>query len=371
MKKHIMIAVLVSVFFVAACKKIFDSVPGQQPVNTPPTPTQVGISTGNAVTKEINSSGGSIVSYDGKLEVIVPSGAVANNTVFGIQPITDFCPGGLSSYRLSPDGMKFSNPVTLKFHYTDDDIDGSMASFLGIAYQDSNNVWQQQTSVVIDSVNKTVSVETTHFTDWSVLESLGITVTGYGKNSVPHVKINQAVEMRLTGKPEDDLPPLPLKDGTPGIPLPEFLPFQAKWYVNGILNGDSHVGEIDIAPAGDGKVVYYKAPVLIPAPSVVTISAELTDFNGTWYSFSNNNKISVNKVILFRRIKVVSDAMNFTFHMESTEDEACGAPGSFSFDQVDMNIKVVGTDVTVTQLTNQQPTIINPSVQSFNCTVTA
>jgi hypothetical protein len=42
---------------------------------------------------------------------------------------------------------------------------------LGIAYQDAKGIWQAQGGIVVDKVNETVKVTTTHFSDWSLFES--------------------------------------------------------------------------------------------------------------------------------------------------------------------------------------------------------
>lgn len=366
--------ILISAVFAAAClftscKKNYDS-SGQPTHGSNGTPTPVGTPAGNAVTKDIGSSGGNIVSDDGLLEVIVPAGAVAANTKFSIQPISNFCPGGLNSFRLSPDGMTFTSPVTLRFHYTDEDLEGSGAAFMGIAYQDKNNIWQQLTTPEIDSVNKMISIQTTHFTDWSIVQSLKIAAIGFG-NTMPAIKVNQGLELQLIGNTDDDLPPLPNADGTPGQPLQEFLPFTARWYVNDVLNGNADVGEISISPGGDGKTVHYKAPARTPNPSVVTISAELTDFNGTWHAYFGKKKYTFNKVVLVKKIKILPDQMDYSFHYEQIMDEACSYAGTFQTDSVELEIHVKDGAVTTSNIVNHPPYITNPTVSiGGGCTMT-
>ena len=112
--------------FAPGCKKIIDSiVPTIPVVPEVPTPTETGTPVGSAATKNIGSSGGTIISTDGKIELDIPAGALTGNTDITIQAITNNAPNGISNaYRFSPDKLKFSNPVTLKLHYTSDEGEG-------------------------------------------------------------------------------------------------------------------------------------------------------------------------------------------------------------------------------------------------------
>ena len=73
---------------------------------------------GNPVTKTIGSTGGELMSGDGKLLVKIPAGAVTSPTVLTIQPITNTLPGAqLNAYRLLPEGAAFVKPVELVYSY--------------------------------------------------------------------------------------------------------------------------------------------------------------------------------------------------------------------------------------------------------------
>lgn len=86
----------------AACKKSND--PAIE--LPPPTPTAVGTPDGAAVTKNIGAAGGTILSSDGMLELVIPAGAVATPTDITIQPITNHAPNGVGKgYRCLPDGL--------------------------------------------------------------------------------------------------------------------------------------------------------------------------------------------------------------------------------------------------------------------------
>src|ERR1700730_1405676 len=132
--------ILFVLLVINSCKKT--SVDSSSLNNTMPVPTPVGIPVGNPVTVTIGTSGGSILSADSMVELQFPSGALNANTQITIQPITNNAPNGLgNAIRFSPEGLKFSTPVNLVFHYLDTLIAGTLADLMGIAFQDSSGIW--------------------------------------------------------------------------------------------------------------------------------------------------------------------------------------------------------------------------------------
>ncbi|MHB9103107.1 MAG: hypothetical protein ACYC2E_16560, partial [Sulfuricella sp.] len=145
------------------------------PVNPNPPPgssaTVVGVPTSSAVSMTIGAGGGSVSAADGKLTVMVPAGALASDTAISIQPLTNMAHGKIgAAYRLTPDGQTFAQPVVLKFSYTDQDLAGSDPEILGAAFQTAAGYWQWLGTPTIDSVARTMSISTTHFTDFSMVQ---------------------------------------------------------------------------------------------------------------------------------------------------------------------------------------------------------
>ena len=138
--------------------------------NLPPAMTAVGTPTGSPVTKTIGPAGGTVLSADGRVELNFPANALATNTNITIQPVTNTAPNGTGvSYHFTPDGTKFGAPVTLTFHYSDSDANGTDPLFFYIAYQDSAGVWQADfKNREIDTVAKTASLSISHFSIWSM-----------------------------------------------------------------------------------------------------------------------------------------------------------------------------------------------------------
>jgi hypothetical protein len=149
----------------AGCKK-----PGADPEEkAAPIKTEKGVSTGAAVTKMIDAAGGELLSGDGRLVVTVPAGTVTAPTAFSIEPITNTLYGERKvkpAYRLKPEGVSFARPVRLQFKYDAAQLTAGQEDLQGIAFQTQEGYWKVEPSA-LDKANRTLTVETTHFSDWS------------------------------------------------------------------------------------------------------------------------------------------------------------------------------------------------------------
>lgn len=138
--------------------------------------TEVGTPIGEKVSKEIGSAGGSLASTDGKLTLTVPKGAVTENTLFSIQPITNTSESGIGTgYRLEPHDVKFTTPLELTIRFDENDLEGTVPEALALAFQDAEGAWQAPTKSRLDTNAKTFTVSTTHFSDWLLLKRVAIT----------------------------------------------------------------------------------------------------------------------------------------------------------------------------------------------------
>lgn len=344
-------------------------------------PTEVGIEIGAAVTMEIGPSGGTFSSDDALLDIIVPPGAVSANTTFSVQPITNFCPGGIfNGYRLLPGGTNFDTPVKLVFHYTEENAGENLADLLGIAYQAPDDIWYALPNAEVNTINKTISVEVKHFTDWTAIEYMGI----FPKiPEVPELRVNTTKELSVYGQgmatEEDDLPPLPRnpdpnnnpspgEDELPPLPVPR--PFKTKWLVNGVENGNDRVGRISAGDAVSHSVVY-KAPATVPDDGIVLISAEITGLKKWIIEGGKPTVKKYNKVILFKRIKIRPDEYDYTLQIDYKDGLACGYTGQDVTDGAVMDVHVKGSTITVKNIVNQAP-LVNPATIDIvnNCSLT-
>jgi hypothetical protein len=214
------------------------------------------------VSKNIGPEGGTISADDGALTIQIPPGALATAKKIGIQAITSSLEGGQGpSYRLTPEDITFSKPVTISISYSSLNLEGSNPELLRLAYQDKNGYYffpgQSQNSIQ----NKEITVQTTHFSDWTLFECYKI----IGPSSVVPSGIAKLTLMTY-------LPLAPL-GGKGDQMLGEYVEAgdddpilsSAVWKLNG-------EGEITPLPKGCD----YLAPPEVPNVNPVTISVSLT-----------------------------------------------------------------------------------------------
>ncbi|PZR25801.1 MAG: hypothetical protein DI535_16630 [Citrobacter freundii] len=172
----VVIAVSTLIFGSASCKK--DGTGNNQHPPVEKIKTEKGSPAGNAISKTIGASGGSLTSADGKITVSVPAGAVSANTVFSIQPITTTLTGNESrpTFRLLPEGVNFIKKINLTFHYDEKELLGSRDDLLSVCYQTEDGYWKAVPSS-LNKANKTISVETEHFSDWTMYDLLSLEIT--------------------------------------------------------------------------------------------------------------------------------------------------------------------------------------------------
>ena len=246
------------VFVLAACNKkdVTENAP-PPPVSKPVgEPTAIGMPTNEAaVQKTIGVEGGTVESEDGSISINIPSGALSSAQLVSIQSIMNHNPLGVGkAYRLEPHGITFNKPVTIEFSIDESSAD----NVLGIAFQDSNNVWQARAAVV-DRVNMKAKITTTHFSDWSLFETLYLTATAKS------VKVNGSVGLEVLTT--DHL--LALMSLTEDIPMGKKLYLPATYIKNWELAG---AGNLDAA----GAKGTYKAPGEVPdAPNPVAVSVNI------------------------------------------------------------------------------------------------
>jgi hypothetical protein len=321
-----------------------------------PAITEVGTPIGDPVTLEIGPDGGVISSADGLLDVSVPTGAVDANTSFSIQPVTNFCPGGYRAYQLLPEGLTFSKPITLTFHYTDDDLAGTSTEFLGVAFQGSEGEWNL-VQTELDEHAMTLRTETTHFSSWVMVSHVVITPQ---RPVIPKLEIDRS--MNLVVKVVDYSYPNEIR------PLPRLgrqRHIQATWFVNGVEDGNSNVGTLQLA--GNQVSVIYKAPGSVPVNNPVAITAQLSGIRA--WDFFNERRVTYNKIILAKHVKIV-DEYKFKLTFRLTEP-LLGCFGGVAYeDKVELDIHVKGGNATTSGLVNYKPWVSPESQTIGNCTTT-
>jgi len=108
------------------------------------------------------SSGGEVKLYDFRINI--PSGALSSNTSISIAPTND----AYLQADFGPDGTLFKVPATLTISYEEADLTGIKPEDLTVSWFDpATNQWIDLGGVV-DTKEKTVSVQVWHFTEYSL-----------------------------------------------------------------------------------------------------------------------------------------------------------------------------------------------------------
>lgn len=252
---------------VVACSKnpVVKNPHPQVPVSKP-----AGTPVGAKISKQIGAAGGSIQSADGSIKVIVPAGAVATNTEFSIQEVTNTCAAGVGkSYALLPHGVNFSKPVSLEFTYEETDQISAPAA-LAPAYQDAGGVWRMITNATHNVGAKKIVMQTTHFSNWVLMQWLQLKPVS--AIVAPGASLELQVLSYVTLN-EDGLAPLVPPDGFEvGVGEGELLAshFIKKWSVVG-------PGSVE----GAGAKGTYRAPAQQAGVANAVVTASLNDPQAT------------------------------------------------------------------------------------------
>jgi len=248
------------------------TLPPPQAVPTTPAKTAVGRAFGPATSITVGADGGTLVTPDEGLTVIIPAGAAPAGTVITATPITNHVPGGFGpAYRLTkPDGVTFAQPVTVRFAYASADLEGRPLSGLHIARQRPDTTWEAFVPTV-DAANKTLSVTTTGFSDWANMSGWQL-VPGSSQVRAGHSKNLLIKSCDL--KEYDDgmggtITSLSVYDCT-NSRAPSAV---GSWAVNGVAGGNPTLGKISNVETHGAT---FTAPEEVPTPETVEVSVEMT-----------------------------------------------------------------------------------------------
>lgn len=347
-KIKLMILIFTVIFVISSCSDDPTN-PNINQNSGEQTTTPIGTPTGTPVTAAIGSAGGTIISADSTVEVVIPAGALNSSTVITLQPIVNFCFNGHGdALRLTPEGQQFLQPVTIKFHYTDEVLSSTFDILMGIAMQDGTGRWHYFNNVTNDTINRVISLPLSQFGYPGDNSSGGGDISFF---DIAHIEprykelnVSETAGMTVTyvalpGESDDGLTYLP-------------QPIQY-WYVNGEINGTPTFGTIINR---QGQSATYKAPAQVPSPNTVMVGALInTRFN--------HRGRPVESFLLQAVVKIKSNTLRF--HLKINE-----SANWFSFagyactltDGVDMDIVVNNTNntVTVSSVLNRFPNVSPP-----------
>lgn len=270
--KKLICVFLPALLLLAACKK--DRKPAgpgtEQPGKVPSDPEArpVGEPIGPAIITTVTPAGATITSDDGSFKLRIPVGAVNENVDITVQEVQNTAQGAVGrSFQLLPHGQIFAKPVTLEFSWAGNESWVNIPQALGIAWQDDKDFWRLAKAPVVNKDAKTVTVQTTHFSNWALLQWLQLNPVATTVTEGEQTKLVVTSYIPLAG--DDLLVPLVPADGQDvtlgkGSPLPGS--FIQSWAVGG-------VGSVQ----GNGGQGTYKAPATVAKPEIANVTATLKD----------------------------------------------------------------------------------------------
>jgi hypothetical protein len=260
--------------------------------------TKSGVPAGAKTEVKVTKDGGRLKSSDGKIELLIPPGAVSKKTDISIQPVTNEMPNGNGkAYRLEPSGILFQKPIQLVFHYDEEAVKDSMQLLLGIAMQQEDGRWYNLNKFALDTTAKTISGSINHFSDWSNFSALKLYPTS------ARVKVKKSLELSIdvVSSVNNDLTSLVQEDLS--LLSKQSIAWTAVWRANEIHKGNGTVGTIaDVSQT----MATYKAPVSVPVKNPVAVTADLS---GLTYKY---------KGVVFKDLKLVSNILVYDNAYEVT-----------------------------------------------------
>lgn len=311
-----------------------------------PDSTVIGSTKGKKVSKEIGPTGGTIVSEDGKIELIFPADALNKLTEISIQAAESVIPNGNKAYQFEPSGIQFQKPVQLIFQYTDEEAATCPPELKFMALQDHKGKWEYMNYDDWDSTAKSLKGSIKHFSafvDGNEVELNNTEITlKAGKTHQFSLNVVQP-PLPPDNPGEDELPPLPPRTIDRGSR-------EELWKVNNRTGGSAKHGTISPIRGQPIKATY-RAPAGLTADPI-TVTLELNDVmmqqiriragRRGWMSYNRRRTSPVAsfscKVKLFVEYKVtVSHNINIeddvkmsdssSFNLKISIDERAGISG--------------------------------------------
>jgi hypothetical protein len=265
------------------------------PPPAPPPTTAIGTEQGAAVSKVIGVNGGELQSGDGSVALVVPAGAFNADTTVSIQPISNEAEslGGVgTAFRIQPEGLRSNVPMTLSFHADAAALRGTALRFIDVGYQDGEGHWRVIENPQYNDGTDTVSIQTNHFSDWSMLTGVQLRPSSAnvktGASLELQIRFCTQIEYTVPNEDDDLIPTLygctETKDVTYGA---------GNWSVNGSPGGSEFGGTVVADADSATNKATYTAPPAVPQVNPVAVSVEVLDPEnpGEWTLLVSNVKI--------------------------------------------------------------------------------
>lgn len=123
-------------------------------------------------------AGATITGAGGAVTLIVPPGAVAQNTAFTVTPLpappaglADFVVG--TGYSLGPDGVDFTQPITVRLRYETANLPPGTEPAQLVVWRHNGASWTPLSGAAVDVVARLVSGQTSHFSSFAIAPAPG------------------------------------------------------------------------------------------------------------------------------------------------------------------------------------------------------
>ena len=207
----------------------------------------------NATFARIGPEGGVLVSADKQLRLELPAGALAKKTTIGIVEVEERAPHGLGKvYRVTPADIALGGPARLVFDKREESEAG-----VAVASRGADGSWQAQLDSTFSRFDATISVETTEFSTWSLIEMFKL------EPAHLRARLGAAKELQVTicledyasnfhgalrAKVAEECRPWTLSDRV------------VRWEVMGVPGGNEEIGTVQ----GAGSRATYRPPAAMP-----------------------------------------------------------------------------------------------------------
>jgi len=297
-----------------------------------PDSSAIGAPIGNIVSKNIGPEGGTIVSEDGRVELVFPAGTLASPKEISIQPLTNVLTGAMgNAYRFEPSGIQFAKPVSYILHYTDEEAQICPPDLMAFGIQENSGKWTYDQFKNWDSVNKTLTAYIKHFTIFAPYPSMHLIPEYYEVNLEDRLLLH-VVRMFPWNTPGSE-------------PIDAYINprvTSADWYVNGEKDGNLEYGATESLHP-QYIAAWYTAPRMLPAHDKVKIECIVV---GTETGKAEIKRRMTCIIILYDSYKVL-----ITDTMETRVGE-----GTFIVDTGTCVVRVNNTQIIVDSVRNYTPT---------------
>jgi hypothetical protein len=346
------IGILICLVILGACKKTNisggNNSGGSDTTNIPYI-TPLGDTAGIPVSGSIGASGGTLTSSDGRVQLVVPAGALSQTTNITIQPIVNLCPGGIGlAYNLLPNGTQFAVPASLIFKYTSDEVNGTDPFLVTSAFQDSVGAWEvNDTEKDVDTVNNKISFDINHFTPYNFVPEIVVIPNPVRvmENRTSLVKV-QIWVVPKSGTYKGGKYILSRSDVSKST--------VSNWELR-----NYHAAGADGTLTGNGNTAVYQAPANIDEDKLVEVSCDINvsvtvNLKGgrtrVYNTLHELTLIGLNSGVFSFDVSISCILHHSSWYLNDTYEDGAS-----------MQVDVKYNDVTVSKFENQPPTADPPS----------